>query len=45
MVMAARGVGPDTASRILEVSYLNEEDLIKRLLKAETDFAKNRQYW
>ncbi len=45
MVMAARGVGPEVASRILEVSYLHEEDLIKRLLNAETDFAKNRQYW
>ena len=45
MVMAARGVGPEIASRILEVSYLHEEDLIKRLLNAETDFAKNRQYW
>ncbi|WP_337860575.1 DEAD/DEAH box helicase [Ferroplasma sp.] len=45
MVMAARGVGPEIASRILEVSYLNEDDLIKRLLNAETDFAKNRQYW
>ncbi len=45
MVMAARGVGPEIASRILEVSYLNEDDLIRRLLNAETDFAKNRQYW
>ena len=40
MVMAARGVGPEIASRILEVSYLNEDDLIRRLLNAETDFAK-----
>ena len=45
MVMAARGVGPETASRILEVSYLNEDDMIRNLLKAETDYAKNRQYW
>lgn len=45
MVMAARGVGPETASRILEVSYLNDEDLIRRLLYAETEFAKNKQYW
>ncbi|MEM0139219.1 MAG: DEAD/DEAH box helicase [Ferroplasma sp.] len=45
MVLAARGVGPEMASRILEVSYLNEDDLIRRLLNAETEFARNRQYW
>ncbi len=45
MVLAARGVGPEMASRILEVSYPNEDDLIRRLLTAETEFAKNRQYW
>ena len=45
MAMAARGIGPETASRILEVSYINEDDFIKKIIQAETDFAKNRQYW
>ncbi|SMD31154.1 DEAD/DEAH box helicase [Picrophilus oshimae] len=45
MAMAARGIGPETASRILEVSYINEDDFIKKIIQAETDFARNRQYW
>lgn len=45
MVMAARGIGPETASRLLQVSYLNDEDFIKAILLGEMDYAKNRRFW
>ncbi|KAA8923089.1 DEAD/DEAH box helicase [Thermoplasma sp.] len=45
MVMSARGVGPETASRILEVTYADEDDLIRAILTAEMDYARNRRFW
>ncbi|QRF76304.1 Putative ski2-type helicase [Thermoplasmatales archaeon] len=45
MTMAARGIGAETASRILEVSYHSEEDIIRAILTAEVEFAKNKRYW
>ncbi len=45
MVMAARGIGPETASRLLEVTYRNEDDLIRAILNGEMDYAKTRRFW
>ncbi|MGC8609027.1 MAG: DEAD/DEAH box helicase, partial [Thermoplasmata archaeon] len=45
IVMAARGIGPETASRILEVSYADDDDLIRAILNAEMEFARNRRFW
>lgn len=45
MVMAARGIGPETASRILEVSYPNEEDFIRTILNSEMEYARNKRFW
>ncbi|HLH86591.1 MAG TPA: Lhr helicase, partial [Thermoplasmataceae archaeon] len=45
MVMAARGIGPETASRLLEVTYGNEEDFIRAILNGEMEFARNRRFW
>ena len=45
MLMAARGIGPETASRMLQVSYLSDDDFIKAILLAEMDYAKNRRFW
>lgn len=45
MVMAARGIGPETGSRLLEVSYANDEDFVRAILSAEMDFARNRRFW
>ncbi len=44
-VMAARGIGPETASRLLDVTYTNEDDLIRAILNGEMDYAKNRRFW
>ena len=45
ITMAARGIGAETASRILEVSYHSEDDIIRAILNAEVEFAKNKRYW
>ena len=45
IAMAARGIGPETAGRLLSVTYINKEDFIKAILNAEIEFAKNRRFW
>ena len=45
MVLAGRGIGPETASRLLSVRYLNDDDLIQNIIRSENDFSKNRRYW
>ncbi len=45
MAMAGHGVGVETASRILNTSYIDEEDFVKAILEAETEYAKNRRFW
>lgn len=45
MVLAARGIGPETASRLLEVIYHNEDDFIRAILTGEMDYARNRRFW
>lgn len=43
--LAARGVGTETARRLLEVSYVNDDDLIKAILNAEMEYSRNRRFW
>jgi len=45
LAMAARGVGPDTASRILEARYDDEYEFLKAILKAEINYARTRRFW
>lgn len=45
MALAAHGIGPETASRLLEVSYQNEDDFIRAILNAEMEYAKNKRFW
>ena len=45
LCMAARGVGPKTAGRILEVLYDDDEELIKRIFADEVKFARTRRFW
>ncbi|MDD5502165.1 MAG: DEAD/DEAH box helicase [Candidatus Thermoplasmatota archaeon] len=45
IAMAARGVGPDTASRILEARYDDEYEFLKAILKAEINYARTRRFW
>jgi ATP-dependent Lhr-like helicase len=45
LVLAAHGIGPESASRILEVPIKNENELLERILANEVEFAKNRRFW
>lgn len=45
MALAAHGIGPETATRLLEVSYQNEDDFIRAILNAEMEYAKNKRFW
>lgn len=44
LCLAGRGIGPQTASRIL-AKQLKGDDLLKEILKAEKEFARTRLYW
>ncbi len=45
MVLAGRGVGPETAARILRNSYRDEDEFLREILSAEVTFAKNKRFW
>ncbi len=45
LALAARGVGPDTARRILARPYRSDADFLTELLKAERSYAKTRAFW
>ncbi|MHA1795350.1 MAG: DEAD/DEAH box helicase [Promethearchaeota archaeon] len=43
--LAGRGVGPETAARILSKLHPTKEKLYRDILQAEKTFAKNKIYW
>ncbi|MBI4417076.1 MAG: DEAD/DEAH box helicase [Euryarchaeota archaeon] len=43
--LVARGVGPDTAARILRNLHEAEEDFLRDLLAAEVNYARTRRFW
>ncbi len=45
MALVARGVGPQTASRILARMHVNEDKFLKNILEAEKQYVKTRKYW
>ncbi|MEM5778341.1 MAG: DEAD/DEAH box helicase [Candidatus Aenigmatarchaeota archaeon] len=45
IVLAGRGIGPQTATRILSKPRKSENDLFKYILEAEKEFIKNKKYW
>ena len=45
LVMAGRGIGPDTASRILNMRYDEEDDFYRAILNAELLYAQNNRFW
>ena len=45
LVLAARGVGPTTATRILRNRTGGEDDLYLSILRAERDFERTRMFW
>lgn len=45
LALAARGVGVDTAARILAFQHETEEEFLRALLAAEVQYARNRRFW
>ena len=44
-VLAARGIGPTTAIRILREPHKTTEDLLASIYHHEANFARTREYW
>ncbi|MGP8078574.1 MAG: DEAD/DEAH box helicase [Thermoplasmata archaeon] len=45
LALAARGVGPETARRLLMRLYRNDEAFFTELLRAERAYARTRAFW
>ncbi|HYK93213.1 MAG TPA: DEAD/DEAH box helicase [Thermoplasmata archaeon] len=45
LCLAARGVGPETARRLLARLYRNDTELLTEILKAERSYARTRSFW
>jgi len=45
LVMAGRGVGPTTASRLLQRFHKTEDDLYLDILRAERNYIRTRMFW
>jgi ATP-dependent helicase Lhr and Lhr-like helicase len=45
LALAARGVGPETARRLLARQYRDDEAFLTELLRAERAYAKTRAFW
>ncbi len=45
VALAAYGVGPTTATRILRKHYTSEQEFYNELLEAEKDFVRTRIFW
>lgn len=45
LALAARGVGPETARRLLTRLYRNDEAFFTELLRAERAYARTRAFW
>jgi ATP-dependent helicase Lhr and Lhr-like helicase len=45
LALAARGVGPETARRLLARPYRNDDGFLAEVLKAERKYARTRAFW
>jgi ATP-dependent Lhr-like helicase len=45
IALAARGIGPETAKRILARYHKDEDDFLRDILEAERKFIQTRKYW
>ncbi|MGB9635893.1 MAG: DEAD/DEAH box helicase [Thermoplasmata archaeon] len=45
LALAGRGIGPETAARILAIDYANEDELIREIIKAEIKYAQTKKFW
>ena len=45
LALAGRGVGPDTAARVLSGLYDNEDEFLRDVLGAEITYARTKKFW
>ena len=45
MSLAARGVGPETAARILRGLHETEDEFLRSVLAAEVNYARTKRFW
>jgi ATP-dependent Lhr-like helicase len=45
IALVSRGVGPDTAARILARYHLEEFEFLRDLLAAEVNYARTKRFW
>ncbi len=45
MALVARGVGPETASRILRRMHKTEDEFVKDVIEAERTFSRTHRFW
>jgi ATP-dependent helicase Lhr and Lhr-like helicase len=45
LVLAGRGVGPDTAIKILSKPYDSDEEFLRAILAAEVNYARTKRFW
>ena len=45
LVLAGRGIGPDTANRILSRYHRDDWELLRDILEAEINYAKTKRFW
>ncbi|UCE91965.1 MAG: DEAD/DEAH box helicase [Methanobacteriota archaeon] len=45
IALVGRGIGPDTAARILARYHLEEQEFLKDILEAEVNYARTKRFW